>query len=74
MTIRCKFKLEQITHLANDARSCKWTAVSSGSEENKQFFKWTPSGELNVYSVNAAAVDSLKLGAEYYLDITPANE
>jgi hypothetical protein len=72
MSIRCKFKLESITHLANDARSLTMTPVTSGSEENKQFFKWTPSGKLEVYSVNAAAVDGLELGAEYYIDITPA--
>jgi hypothetical protein len=46
--------------------------VTSGSDENKSFWKWTPSGELKFQCLNEAAVEQLELGAEYYIDITPA--
>jgi hypothetical protein len=75
MSIRCKFKLDSITKSVSsgvEVASIAMTPVTSGSEENKAFWKWTPSGQLVVATVNAEAVAGLKLGGEYYLDITPA--
>lgn len=46
--------------------------VTSGSAENDSFFRWTPSGQLKLSTVNEAAAAQLELGEEYYLDITPA--
>ena len=46
-------------------------AVYSGSEENKQFFKWTPSGNLVFGTINEDALAMFEPGKEYYLDITP---
>ena len=43
--------------------------VTEGSEENKQFFKWTPWGELKMGTVNQYAADQFIVGKEYYLDI-----
>lgn len=46
--------------------------VYSGSEENKEFFKATPGGEIRLFVVNAAAMEQFELGQEYYIDFTPA--
>jgi len=46
--------------------------VTSGSEENKAFFKWTPGGRFEFNSINQAAVDQFAVGQEYFIDISPA--
>lgn len=74
MTIRCKFKcnsVEKTTQYNSDQflYNAKFNAVSDGSEENKKFFAFTPSGALSVGSYKE---DSFVPGKEYYLDITPA--
>jgi hypothetical protein len=48
--------------------------VVDGSAENKEFFKWTPSGSLTLSSINTAIADQLAVGAEYYIDISPAGK
>jgi len=81
MAIRCKFKLDSIKRTANGGAYIEMFPVSSGSEENKQFYseenkqfyKYTPSGQLVFGTVNEAVADQLKLGAEYYIDITPTD-
>lgn len=42
------------------------------SHENSKFWAASPGGNFKVTTVNASAVASLKLGGEYYIDITPA--
>lgn len=44
--------------------------VTSGSAENAQFYRWTPSGRLEFQSVNQRALDALPLGAEVYVDLS----
>lgn len=44
------------------------------NHENTKFWAATPSGELKLNVVNAAACDGLEVGGEYYVDITPAKE
>ena len=45
-------------------------AVINGSEENKDFWKWTPSGALSLQTINGEAAKRLVVGEEYFLDIT----
>lgn len=42
--------------------------VTSGSEENKSFFKFTPTGRLELGTVNKEV--HFEIGGEYYLDFT----
>jgi hypothetical protein len=44
--------------------------VTSGSEENKQFFEATPAGKLEISTLRE---DFFEPGKEYYLDFTPAS-
>jgi len=46
----------------------KFQAVIEGSEENRSFFAFTPSGSVELYTVKD---DSFEIGAEYYLDFIP---
>lgn len=40
--------------------------------ENSKFWAATPGGKLELMVVNAAAVEGLEVGADYYVDIQPA--
>ncbi len=75
---RCKMRLVSIEagHYHDDkGRTVKFTAVTSGSEENKKFFQSTPSGEIKLVISGAAAealgLDQGKINTEFYVDISP---
>lgn len=40
--------------------------------ENNKFWEASPSGEFKLGVVNLSAVEHMKIGHEYYIDITPA--
>jgi hypothetical protein len=42
------------------------------NHENTKFWASSPSGRLELMTVNKAAVDQLTLDGEFYVDITPA--
>lgn len=73
--VRCKFKCTSSRKYQGWNGDGKFfyeyemNAVSSGSDENKEFFASTPSGSLKV---SAVASDLFEPGQEYYLDITKA--
>ena len=70
MKTRCKFKCDSVTDFGQ-TKSVKMTVVTYGPEaENKEFFKWTPSGSFEIGCVNPAV--KFVPGKEYYLDITEA--
>jgi hypothetical protein len=47
--------------------------VAGTNEENKSFWKWTPSGKIELQVLNTEAADQFEVGKEYYVDFTPAN-
>ena len=71
--MRAKFHVNSITY-DGYGQSVKMQAVHDGSPENNQFAKATPSGNLEMYISNDAAMDFLKVRHAYYLDFTPAEE
>ena len=66
MTTRCKFRCIQ-----KEENVVRFTPVVSGSEENENFFKWTPGGELTLWTVNEEVLQQFNVDEEYYLDISP---
>lgn len=77
--VRAKFKVQDITHhLYGDKLmyTIHMTPVYSQKEgsENKTFWDATPSGDLKLGTINAAAAVHFVVGGEYYLDFTRANE
>lgn len=74
MNVRCKFFCSSVTK-AYDSYNKRYTyeykfsAVTSGSEENKQFWQFTPTGSLSVTGVRD---DLFAPGQEYFIDIAPA--
>lgn len=42
------------------------------NHENTKFWQASPSGEIKLGTINAAAAEQFVLGEEYYIDFTPA--
>lgn len=72
MTVRAKFKVEEVVHGTN-GHAVKLSPVSSGSAENEQFFKWTPWGEIKIGTINADAAAQFEPGRQFYVDFSPAD-
>lgn len=79
MTVRAKFVVQSITRQKGwggfaEIQSIRLSAVTGGSEEDKKFFAATPSGTVELGTVNPAAGNYFELGQAYYLDFTKAIE
>lgn len=71
-TILAKFKVGSVTNFGNDNQEVKMTPVISGSEENKSFSKYTPSGDVRLHITNPDVLDFFEAGKEYYLEFKQA--
>lgn len=81
-TIRCKFTciaIRTTLYMGTNPETnrleqklldiAEFTAVTSGSEENKKFFQWTPIARLEIGVHRKGAVE---VGKSYYIDVTPS--
>lgn len=73
MTVRAKFKVESVTRHETDG-SVKLIPVTSGSEENEEFFKWTPYGSIEMGVVNEDVLERFVPGKEVYVDFTEVDD
>ncbi|MDF2435453.1 MAG: hypothetical protein JWP44_5084 [Mucilaginibacter sp.] len=73
MTVRAKFKVTNVNDLGEGLKSISMMPVYGGSPENDQFFKYTPSGQITIGTINAAAAEQFNLNQEFYVDFTPAS-
>ena len=73
MSIRAKFMVvEKIETTAG--YTVKLSAVTSGSPEDAEFFKWTPSGVITLSTITDSTALGFKTGKKYYVDFTEAVE
>lgn len=77
MTVRCKMKVQSITKQAGwnghkEVHTVDLVVVHGGSEENARFFAATPSGSLKISAVRQDIGEQFPIGAEFYVDLTPA--
>lgn len=74
--VRCKVKCDakEVSGAGTESECAhiKMSPVYDGSEENKEFFKYTPGGNVEFFVVNKVAADQIEQDKEYYIDITPA--
>lgn len=49
----------------------EFSVVTSGSEENKNFFASTPSGNIKIGTVRE---NQFEVGKDYFIDFSPAEE
>jgi len=69
MKVIAKFVVESKTE-TSAGYEVKLVPVSRGSEENKNFFRWTPYGELRMGLVSEKVAEKFVVGDEYYLEFT----
>ena len=72
MSVRAKFKVDSVTRHAGGSAEISMSPVTSGSEENKAFWKYTPGGQLKMSCMNPEATEQFEPGTEFYVDFTPA--
>ena len=72
MSVRAKFKCVEKTQQISGF-NVRLEPVLSGSVENSEFYKYTPSGKCEIGTINQKAADGFEVGKEYYLDFTPAD-
>jgi hypothetical protein len=77
--VRAKFKVNGKTEMLgwsgiqNEVMvTVKMNPVTTGSDENKEFYKYTPAGSLDISVIPKSVADFFELGKEYYLDFTKA--
>lgn len=72
--IRCKFRCDSIEPAWEGATADRKAVLRAVHDptvpEDEAFTRYTPSGELQVQINNPAALEQLKVGAYYYLDLT----
>ena len=75
MSVRAKFVLIEVTdmHWSAGTKRLKFsTQYDQSIPEDQRFAKATPSGSMEMQVDNPAALEQLKLGEAYYLDLTLA--
>lgn len=73
MATRCKFTcVSKTIRGSGDGQTTEYefSPVTNGTDEDKSFWKWTPSGSLKFSCLNPAV--NFETGKTYYLDLTPA--
>ncbi|HMM18669.1 MAG TPA: hypothetical protein PKC47_14280 [Petrimonas sp.] len=70
-TVMAKFRCDSVENQPScEQKNVTLRPVTSGSDENKSFAKYTPSGLLQLsISYETPAVDYFNPGDEYYLNI-----
>lgn len=71
MSVRAKFKCEVVVSRANGSE-IELSPVTNDSDENRQFYAYTPGGSIKLSTVNAEAAKQFVPGKDYYVDFTPA--
>ncbi len=74
MDVRAKFHVIQKTQYHGGSGNVVLQAVTNTSEENKSFWKYTPSGKIEMGIDNPIAFEALELGAEYYVTFEKAEK
>ncbi len=74
-TTRAKFRCHSLEEVKNsegvvEGRTAKFHPVYGDTPENKEFFKASPGGSLELYYVNPNV--KIEANKEYYLDLTEA--
>lgn len=78
MSVRAKFVCNSITRQKHwdsskgETQTIKLTPVIGNSEENNAFFDLTPSGTIELMTLNQEAAKYFELGKSYYIDFTAA--
>jgi hypothetical protein len=68
-TVLAKFRVNSTTDFGpGNGRGVLLTPVTSGSDENLSFWKYTPNGKIEMTITNDAAAEKFKAGAEVFVE------
>lgn len=65
--VRCKFVCNFVDQ---HNKTVYLSPVYTGSEENEQFFRYTPGGQIMFHALNPEAFAQFEQSKEYYIDFT----
>jgi hypothetical protein len=68
--MKAKLKVEYTVKTGDESEVLVMSPVTSGSEENKSFCKWTPWGKLELSISNPSLVGTFNPGDEFIVDFT----
>ena len=79
--VRAKFKCVSLTRESMGVSSEIGTKIkllpvygtNDPADENSKFFRYTPSGVVELGTINDEAAKEFEIGKEYYLEFTKAN-
>lgn len=73
MTVRCKMKLVSITSFPQTTQQRFRFEVSYDDSipEDQRFYKYTPSGHMEILVDNPRVQETYKMGDYYYFDSVP---
>lgn len=71
MSVRAKFKVTGKTN-TTDGASIFLSAVTGGSKENEEFFRFSPWGNIDMGTVNPEAAKQFEIGDEFFVDFVKA--
>jgi len=77
MTVRAKMKCYGVDHLKDGDPNNVFAEIrlmpvyDDGSDENKSWSKYTPSGEVRLHVTNPEAIAAFVPGKFFYVDFTP---
>jgi hypothetical protein len=80
MSVRAKFKCVESTQSLGGSDTPITTvklqpvygSKDDPTNENAEFYKWTPSGSITLGVLNPAIEGKFKVGESYYVDFTPS--
>lgn len=70
--VRCKFRVAAKREAGDGTGEVTLYPVVTGSPENDKFYKYTPGGAISFSTINVEAMKVFNVGAEFYVDFTPA--
>jgi len=73
MSVRAKFRVENVTEKASGGFIVQLVPVIGGSKENEEFYSYTPGGQIYLETVSAEAVGQFEINKEYYVDFIPSD-
>lgn len=77
-TVRAKFVVQSVTRSRHwdrtkntELNTIKLSPVTANNPENQKFYEATPSGQIEIGTINDEAAKAFPLGGEVYVDFTP---
>lgn len=70
MQVRAKFRVTNINKDYDTQRTVYLSAVKEHEDDNNQWSKYTPAGQIILTITNPTAYDQFEVGKFYYVDFT----